>query len=181
MSGPHTRENRRASVRLFSRIALVAAPLIVLVGVLVWAGVGPWSAQAEAGRPFEPSDQVAAGEALQVFGLDESQVLWAAPGSVDVGSMTCVSDDASIDVDGAPDAAGSAVREAPDGGTWTRVAALDPMLGTVTCEGPGVESIGVADADGASSGAGGGVFFVVFGAVLLGLGLVARRLTRGDG
>lgn|GEM_PF-5187222 len=178
MSGPYSRANRRASLRLFSRIALVAAPLIVLVGVLVWVGAGPWSAQSDADRPFEPTDQVGAGEALQVFGLDEPQVLWAAPGDVDVGAVTCASDDASIVVDGAPGASGPDVRESPDGNTWVRLAALEPMLGTVTCDGPDVEAVGVADVDGASSGAGGGVFFVLSGAVVLGLGLLARRVTR---
>lgn len=178
MSGPYSAQNRRRSLKLFSRIALIAAPVIVLVGVLLWADVGPWSSQADSERPFVPSETVAAGEPLQVFGLDEAQVLWAQPGSVDVGSVTCTSDDGLIAVDGAPEAAGTAVREEPGGASWVRLAVLDPMLGAVTCDGTGVESIGVADVDGSSSGAGGGVFFVVFGLVALGLGLLARRLTR---
>ncbi|WP_277208349.1 hypothetical protein [Isoptericola croceus] len=163
---------------LFSRIALVAAPLVVLVGVLLWADVGPWSSKADAERPFVPSQAVAAGEPLQVFGLDEAQVLWAQPGSVDVGSVTCASDDGQVAVDGAPEASGPAVREEPGGASWVRLTVLDPMLGAVTCDGAGVESIGVSDVDGSSSGAGGGAFFVVFGFVALGLGLLARRLTR---
>lgn len=168
----------RASLRLFSRIALIAAPLVVLVGVLLWADVGPWSSQADTERPFAPAETVAAGEPLQVFGLDEAQVLWAQPGSVDVGSVRCTTDDGQVAVDGAPEAAGSAVRQEPGGASWVRLTTLDPMLGAVTCDGAGVESIGVADVDGSSSGADGGAFFVVSGLVVLGLGLLARRLSR---
>lgn len=176
MSGPYSRANRRVSLKGFGYLALIGGPAAVLVGLVMAFGL--WSA-GDDDSSFGLKSTVAAGDSLVVNEPDATVVLWASPGDIELGEVSCETRDGPLPMDGAPQEPGSAVQIDDDGAQWVRLNAVEGMQRSVTCSGPGMTEIGYA-ADTEVDQDQGAWFFGVFGVLTTLLGLLARRLTRGS-
>lgn len=169
--GPYSPGRRHAALTLFARIALVAGPLVLLFGVLMWAGIAPGGSSG-GDDPVDVTGSAAAGGSLQVSAVQDPQTLWGSPADVDVSAVSCTTRDGKeLELDAGP------VRTDGDDAEWVRLGVVENELTQVMCSGGGLEQVAVADA-GSAGGTRGGVFFVVWGVIITAAGLLARRLTR---
>ncbi|GAA4725393.1 hypothetical protein GCM10023216_14680 [Isoptericola chiayiensis] len=174
--GPYSRERRRASLKGFGYLALIGGPAAVLVSLVMAFGL--WSA-GDDDSSFGLRSTVAAGDSLVVNEPDATVVLWATPGDIELGEVSCETRDSSLPMDGAPQEPGAAVQLDDDGAQWVRLNAVEGMQRSVTCSGPGMTEFGYA-ADAEVDQDRGAWFFGVFGVLVTGAGLLARRLTRNS-
>jgi hypothetical protein len=160
----------RRILTVFARLALVAGPIVVVLGVLMLAGV--MSGGASGGGAMTGARTADAGERLQVSAVAEPRTLWVTPADADLSGAQCVTSEG----DSYPLTSG-AVADDGAGTAWVQVSVVDSALTQVSCDGGGIERFAVADLA-SSHGARGGVFFMVWGIIVTGAGLVAWRLRR---
>lgn len=169
----HTRANLRRAARLWAAVALVGAPLLAVLGVLLVAGVGPG-----AQRPVEMWRVGTAGSPVDLPAASTTAV-WGRPVAAGVTCTTHRSDGRPVAelVVGEPGDRPDAVEDAGGTGTWTWLAttAGTGAAATVTCSGGGATEVAVSADPARADTPAFGRRLLVLAPVLLVLGLVARR------
>lgn len=168
-----TRRNVGRTTRLWSWVALLGAPFVLVMGVLLVVGAGPG-----APRPVEMWRTAAVGEPVELPGSGRDGAVWGQPATLDPATVECTvarGDGGEPLATGGDDAV--VVEDVTGTGTWVRLATTGWALsgGDVSCSGGGLERVGVTPDVGAGNSQGFGWFLVVLAPVLAGLGLVARR------
>ncbi|MBO0922972.1 hypothetical protein J1G44_00555 [Cellulomonas sp. zg-ZUI199] len=177
-----TRRNLRRTAHLWSWVALLGGPFVLVMGVLLVTGTGPG-----AQRPVEMWRTGAAGSAVELLPSGRDTAVWGRPSAEGVTCTTARSSGqevATLPV-GSTEGRPATVRDAGGTGEWTLLALTGGTAAAadVTCSGGDLTEVAVsADPGGPRSSSGFGGVLVLVGPVLLLLGWVTRRALRaGDG
>ncbi len=173
-----TTRNVRRAAHLWSWVALLGGPLVLLMGVLLVAGAGPG-----APRPVEMWRTGASGEPLELLPSGRDAAVWGRPDGDGAVCTTARSSGAVVAelTTGPADARPSQVDDAGGTGRWTLigVTAGTGAAATVTCSGPGLSQVAVSADPSIAGTPSFGTALLVVGPALVLLGWATRRALRG--
>lgn len=173
-----TRRNLGRTARLWSWVAMLGAPFMLLMGVLLATGTGPG-----AQPPVEMWRTGPAGEPLELLPAARDAAVWGRPSSAGVTCTTARSSGdpvAELPV-GPAEGRPSTVQDAGGTGEWTLLAvtAGTGAAATVTCGGGDLAEVAVSADPSVAGTPGFGLALIVFAPVLFLLGWLTRRAVRG--
>jgi|GEM_PF-1506072 len=173
-----TRRNVRRAAHLWSWVALLGGPLVLLLGVLLVAGAGPG-----APRPVEMWRTGTPGAPVELLPAGRDAAVWGQP---DGDGAVCTTARSSGDVvaeltTGPVDERPAQVQDAGGTGRWVLlgVTAGTDAAATVTCSGPGLTQVAVSADPSVAGTPGFGVVLLVVGPALVVLGWATRRALGG--
>ncbi len=171
-----TGTNLRRAATLWSWVALLGAPFLLVIGILLVVGSGPG-----APPPVEMRSTGAAGDAVQLLPGGRDAAVWGRPAGT---GATCTTARSSGEpVTELPRGTGDRpvrVDDAGGSGSWELlgVTAGTGAAATVTCVGAGLEEVAVSPDPVGGRSQGFGLVVLVLAPVLLVLGLLTRRALR---